>query len=455
MDAPPPNPVALRDEAAEVVRALRAAGFTAYWAGGCVRDLVMGRAPKDYDVASDATPDQVEALFPHTHAIGKSFGVIMVVRNGHPFEVATFRQDLDYEDGRRPSGIRPSTPPEDAQRRDFTINGMFYDPLEGRIIDYVDGQEDLRRRVIRAIGDPGTRFREDHLRMLRAVRFASTLQFEIEPATLASIREHAAWIRRISAERVWVELTRLLVESPRPGDGLALLHHCGLMEHLLPEALPMIGQEQPPRFHPEGDVWTHTCMMLNALRLKTPATAWAVVFHDIEKPSTATREIQEDGTERIRFNGHAEVGALTAERVMERLRSANALRDEVKGAVARHMHYHDTHKMRAATIRRMLGNPTLETDLELHRVDCLCCHADLSNYTFLQAERARYAAEPVLPKPLVSGRDLLDLGIPPGTEIGRWKHACFERQLEDSQATRESLVGWVKREMAQLASVQR
>lgn len=426
------------------MRLLREAGHTAYWAGGCVRDLVMGRPPKDYDIASSATPDEVEALFPHTHAIGKSFGVIMVVRGEHPFEVATFRQDMEYTDGRRPAGIRPSSPPEDAERRDFTINGMFYDPVAGEVIDYVGGKADLERRVMRAIGDAEKRFREDHLRMLRAVRFASTLQFTIEPGTLEAIRRLAPLITRISAERVMVELTRLLTESPRPGDGLALLHHAGLMEHVLPEALPMIGCEQPPKYHPEGDVWTHTCMMLNALRLKTPGTVWGVVFHDIEKPSTLTREPQPDGTLRLRFNGHAERGAETAERVLERLRAANALRDEVKGAVARHMHYIDLERMRRATIRRLLGNPTLETDLELHRVDCLCSHADLANYRYLLAEREKYAAEPVLPKPLVSGHDLIALGVTGGLDIGRWKQACFDRQLNGEASTREELLEWVR-----------
>jgi poly(A) polymerase len=440
----------LRHEATEVVRELTLAGFTAFWAGGCVRDLVMGRPPKDYDIATDATPDQVEALFPHTHAIGKAFGVIMVVRGDHPFEVATFRQDMEYLDGRRPLGIKPSSPPEDAQRRDFTINGMFYDPVAQRVIDYVDGRGDLDRRVMRAIGDPEVRFREDHLRMLRAVRFASTLQFEIEPQTLDSIRKLAPLITRISAERIVVELTRLLVESPRPGDGFALLHHAGLLQHLLPEALPMIGCEQPPQYHPEGDVWTHTCMMLNALRVKTPSTAWSVVFHDIDKPTTQTREIQPDGAERIRFNGHAEKGAETAERVLERMRASNALRDEVKGAVARHMHYVDVHRMRAATIRRILGNPSVETELELHRVDCLCSHGDQSNLAYLRAEQAKFASEPVLPAPWVSGHDLIALGIKPGTEVGRWKQTCFERQLNGEAPDREALLAWAKTELASL-----
>jgi poly(A) polymerase len=442
------SPESLRAEAREVVRALREAGHTAYWAGGCVRDLVLGRTPKDYDIATDAAPEQVEALFPRTHALGKSFGVIMVVQAGHPFEVATFRHDLGYVGGRRPVGVRPGTPEEDAQRRDFTINGMFYDPLEDRLLDFVGGRADLERRLVRAIGEPDRRFQEDHLRLLRAVRFAATLQFALDPATRASVRAHADWITRISVERVQVELTRMLVESPRPGDAFALLHDCGLLEPLLPEALPMIGQVQPPQFHPEGDVWTHTCMMLNALRVKTPATVWAVVFHDIDKPTTFTLEPQPDGGQRIRFFGHAERGAETAARVLNRLRASHALRDEVAGAVARHMHYHDTDKMRPGTIRRLLANPSIETELELHRVDCLCCHADLRHYAFLRAEQARLAAQPRLPDPLVSGGDVLALGVTQGVEVGRLKQACFERQLEDPALSREDLLRWLGETLA-------
>ncbi len=347
---------------------LREAGFEVLFAGGCVRDWLLGRAPKDIDLASDATPDQVEALFERTHALGKAFGVIQVMMGEEAFEVTTFRRDLDYTDGRRPAGIEPSSPEEDARRRDFTINGLFLDPFSGEVIDFVGGQADLNHGVIRAIGDPAERFREDHLRMLRAVRFAAVLGFEIEPETRKAIRARAGDLGRISVERIRVEFVRLLTESARPGDALELLEACGLLEVILPEFLALKGCEQPPEWHPEGDVWTHTVMMLNSLQTPSARLALGVLLHDIGKP--ATRTVDADG--RIRFMGHAQVGARMADRWMRKMKFSNALREEVTGLVDRHMNFMNVKQMREATRKRMVASPVIGDELELHRVDCLC-----------------------------------------------------------------------------------
>jgi putative nucleotidyltransferase with HDIG domain len=418
---------------------LREAGFEALFAGGCVRDWLLGREPKDIDVASNATPDEVEALFERTHALGKAFGVIQVMMGEEAFEVTTFRRDLDYSDGRRPAGIEPSSPEEDAKRRDFTVNGLFMDPVSGEIIDYVDGRSDLKHGIIRAIGDPGERFREDHLRMLRAVRFAAVLGFEIEEQTKAAIRERAGDLARISVERIRTEFVRLLTESARPGDAVELLDACGLLEVILPEFLDLRGCEQPPEWHPEGDVWTHTVMMLNELNQPSARLALGVLLHDIGKP--ATRTVEADG--RIRFMGHAQVGARMADRWMRKMKFSNALREDVKGLVDRHMNFMNVKQMREATRKRMVASPVIEDELELHRLDCLCSNGITESYEILQRVRKEVEKEAALPEPWVTGRDLLRLGLK-GQAIGEWKQRAYDEQLEGRFADKEGLMRWVE-----------
>ena len=416
----------------EVLRILRENGHEALLVGGCVRDLLLGRKPKDWDVATDALPDRIEALFPKTVAVGKAFGIIAVVcDDGSTVEVATYRADSPYADGRHPSTVAFTNAREDALRRDFTVNALFLDPATGDIRDYIGGRADLDARVIRAIGDPETRFKEDHLRLLRAVRFAVVLGFSIEPATFAAIQKLAPQIHRISAERIRDELFRLLTEAPQAGQALQLLRDAGLLKEILPEIEALVGVEQPPEFHPEGDVFTHVKLMLDAmpphpsLRL-----ALAVLLHDVGKPPTANFATLPDGTQRWRFENHAPVGAEMARAILERLRAPNALVDDVGAIVAGHMRIADADKMRPPKLRRLIGAPTFDDELELHRLDCLSSHAILDVYEFLKAKQAEFAAEPVLPPPLVTGRDLIALGHAPGPQFAQLLRDAYDRQLE-------------------------
>ena len=415
-----------------VLDTLRRNGHEAFWVGGCVRDMLLGRTPKDYDVATNAMPERVEALFPKTVSIGKAFGIVTVVpEEGYPVEVATYRVDSPYEDGRRPEGVTFSNAREDAKRRDFTINALLFDPTSGDLRDYVGGRADLDAKIVRAIGDPEVRFGEDHLRMLRAVRFAATLGFAIEPATFEAIRRLASRIRRMSAERIRDEIFRLLTEARRAGEAIRLLRESGLLKEILPEIDAMAGVEQPPEFHPEGDVFTHTCLMLDGLPPNPPLRlAVSVLLHDVGKPPTAQLATMPDGTKRWRFESHAAVGAEMARAILERLRAPNALVDDVCAIVGNHMRMADAPKMRAPKLRRLLGAPTFEDDLELHRLDCLSSHALLEVHDFLKAEKARFAAEPALPPPLVRGRDLIALGHVPGPLFTDVLRELYDRQLE-------------------------
>jgi len=431
-------------QAVAVAERLREAGYTALFAGGCVRDLLLDRPFNDVDIASDAPPDEVEALFDRTHAIGKSFGVIQVVIDHEPFEVAAFRQDREYHDGRRPEGYEPTTPEEDALRRDFTVNGLFLDPATGHVLDFVGGRADLAQRRIRAIGDPAERFREDHLRLLRAARFAAVLDFEIETDTLLAIREHADLLPNVSVERVRQEFVRLLTESPRPGDAVALLDDCGLLRHILPEFLDLKGCEQPPEYHPEGDVWTHTVMMLNELSRPSPALALAVLLHDIGKP--ATRSVDEDG--RIRFRGHAQKGADIAADWMTRMKFGKKLRESVVGMVDRHMNFMNVPHMRRATLRKLVGHPDFDRELELHRIDCLCSNGITTSTEILKQARKEFEAEAALPDPWITGKDLINLGLEPGPHLGEWKDRAYEQQLEGDLPDRAALLDWVKSQIS-------
>ncbi len=433
---------AMEQTARTIVHRLAEAGHVAYYAGGCVRDLLRGETPKDIDVATDARPELVQEIFPRTYAVGAHFGVIVVLENDFQFEVATFRSDGAYLDGRRPVEVHFATAEADAARRDFTINGMFFDPEKGEVIDFVGGRQDLERKLIRAIGDPAERFADDRLRMLRAIRFATALGFEIEAATWDAVAAKAASITQISAERIREELVKIFL-SPHRARGWDLLDASGLMAAILPELDAMKGCEQPPQFHPEGDVFKHTRIMLEML----PATVslplvLSVLFHDIGKPRTATV----DETGRIRFSGHDRIGAEMTEAIMERLRFSRAEIEATVEAVRQHMVFKDVPNMRVAKLKRFMARPTFEDELELHRVDCASSHAMLDNYEFLLEKKEQFANEPIIPPPLVTGDDLIAMGMKPGPKFGEILEAVETRQLEGGLKDRGEALEWVKRE---------
>jgi tRNA nucleotidyltransferase/poly(A) polymerase len=435
---------AQRRAAVEAVERLQRAGFTAFWAGGCVRDMLRGRPPKDYDIATLALPDQVVSLFPDSVEVGKSFGVVRVPLATHMFEVATFRMDWEYEDGRRPRHVTFSAPGTDAQRRDFTINALFYDPLTSTVYDHVGGKADLDARLVRCVGEPARRFAEDYLRMLRAVRFASTLDFRLDTSTATAIHTAAASASHISAERVREELTRILLEAARPGDALRLLDEVGLLDVLLPEITPMKKQQQPPQFHPEGDVFEHTVAMLNLMNARDAVLAWSVLLHDVGKPATARQ-----APDRIRFDGHDAEGGRIAQAILGRLRFSNDDIEAITHCVRSHMRFQDVQRMRQSTLRRLAGAPTFTTELELHRLDCLASHGGLENHEFLQRFARSFSDRPVLPRPWITGHDILRLGIPEGAEVGVWHRKAYEAQLEQRFPDRETLLRWIEREIAE------
>ncbi|HEY3602335.1 MAG TPA: CCA tRNA nucleotidyltransferase [Chthoniobacterales bacterium] len=433
------------DTARSLVDRLRAAGHLAYWAGGCVRDLVRGVTPKDIDIATDARPEQVQKIFRRTYAVGAHFGVIVVLENDFQFEVATFRSDGAYLDGRHPVAVNFSSPEEDARRRDFTINGMFYDPPNDAVIDFVGGRADLAARLVRAIGDPAQRFSEDRLRLLRAVRFATVLEFEIEPATWAAIVRAADTINAISAERIRDELVKIFL-SPHRVRGWDLLDASGLMKAILPEVEALKGCAQPPQFHPEGDVFQHTRLMLSLLpnEVSLPLVL-SVLFHDIGKPPTATV----DETGRIRFSGHDKVGAAMTDALMHRLRFSRAEIEATVEMVEQHMVFKDAPNMRVARLKRFMARPHFTDELELHRVDCLGSHGMLDNYDYLVRKQEEFANEPIIPPPLVRGDDLIALGLKPGPIFGEILEAVETRQLEGTLRDRAEALAWVKTEFVE------
>lgn len=433
---------ALNATARAISQQLRDAGHIAYFAGGCVRDLLLGVEPKDIDIATNAPPERVQKIFSRTYAVGAHFGVIVVLEHGLQFEVATFRSDGAYVDGRHPTAVTFSTPEEDAARRDFTINGMFFDPSADEVIDFVDGRRDLNARLIRAIGDPEKRFAEDRLRMLRAVRFATTLEFEIQTDTWEALARSAASITEISAERIREELVRIFLSPHRP-RGWDLLDSSGLMGAVLPELTAMKGCEQPPQFHPEGDVFKHTRIMLELLPAEVSLPlVFSVLFHDIGKPPTFG--VDENG--RIRFNGHDRIGAEMTELAMQRLRFSRAEMEATVEMVRQHMVFKDVPKMRVAKLKRFMARPTFQDELELHRVDCASSHGMLDNYEFLLQKRDEFLEEPIIPPPLVRGDDLIRLGMKPGPRFGKILEALETRQLEGGFRDREDAIEWVKRE---------
>lgn len=430
--------------AVEIVRRLCAAGHEAYIVGGAVRNHLLGMPAKDYDVATSARPQQVAGLFAHTMMVGAAFGVALVVLDATRTEVATFRRDGRYIDHRHPSEVHFSTAAEDARRRDFTINALFYDPLRDRVIDFVNGRRDLEARMLRTVGDPGERFTEDALRILRAVRFASRFNLTIDPATREAIRGHRRLLERISAERVRAELVMILT-GPAPGDAVRRMHELDLLEVVLPEVAAMAGVAQPPQFHPEGDVLTHTIAALNAMPPSPSATlAFGVLLHDAGKPLTQTE------TDRIRFNGHAPVGAELASQVCRRLRFSNEQRKQIAGLVKDHMRFLEVRRMKRSKLRRFLAKPRFEEDLALHRADCLASHGSLGNYLFCQAvlEDLRQENENAAPPPLVNGDDLIALGQKPGPHFKTLLQEIYDRQLEGEFTTREQALHALARRLA-------
>lgn len=435
-----------RDHAKAIVARLQAAGFAAFWVGGCVRDFLLGRAAQDFDIATDAKPEQVEKLFRKTIPVGRKFGVIIVVEGDEQFQVATFRAEADYQDGRRPEKIEFANAEADAVRRDFTVNGLFYDPITEKIHDWVGGENDLRARIIRTIGLAEERFGEDHLRMLRAVRFAAQLGFTIEAKTFAAIQALAPKIKLISAERVRDELLKLF-RPPHAARGLVLLRDSGLLEPIWPELAATITCEQSPDFHPEGSVFNHLCLMLEKLPADAPELLpWAVLLHDIAKPVTAQRDA---ATGKIHFYGHEKVGADMAEKILQRLKFPNQPIEAIVAAVRHHMQFKDVMQMRKATLRRLLLRPTFPLELELHRLDCLGSNGNLEHHQFLVREAEAFKNQPQLIPPLLNGNDLLALGIPGGKTMGELLHELRERQLADELKTPDEARAWIKRNFPQ------
>jgi len=417
--------------AKHIVDLLRRSGYAAWLAGGCVRDLLLGRVPKDFDVATSARPEELLRLFPNASQVGAHFGVVLVRENGAQVEVATFRSDLEYLDGRHPSGVRFETDPrQDVMRRDFTVNALLLDPATGEILDFVGGRSDLDARLIRAIGDPEERFREDHLRLLRAVRFAARLGFEIEPATFAAIQRMSGLIRGVSAERVRDELSRILTEGGAR-RGFELLDSTGLLAEVLPEISAMKGVAQPAEFHPEGDVWTHTLIMLEGLQEPSVALAWGVLLHDAGKPATFRV------ADRIRFDGHVEKGIEIAHAILHRLRFPHQTIEEVEALIANHMKFKDVPRMKDSTLKRFLRMPAFEEHMALHRLDCLSSHGSLDNYDFVRRKQQEVPPEELKPAPLLTGRDLIAAGYRPGPMFGIVLGEIEDAQLEGRIRTHE------------------
>ncbi len=464
----------LKKHAERIIRTLREHDHQAYMVGGCVRDLLLGREPDDYDVATDATANEVMRIFPEAYAVGAQFGVVLVplilpegdvagnvstehnvrrdvasyvdpqVSPGHGdvVEVATFRSDIAYSDGRHPDEVRFSkSPQEDVERRDFTINGMLLDPMTGKVLDYVGGQNDLQARIIRTIGLPELRFAEDKLRMLRAVRFAARFGFTIEPETFAAIQKLAPDIDQVSQERVRDELTRMLTEG-QARQAFLLLDQTGLLKEVLPEIAAMKGVEQPPQFHPEGDVFVHTLLLLEKLPHPCPpALAWGALLHDVGKP--ATFRVAPD---RIRFDNHVAVGVKIAEDICRRLRFSNDDTEQILALIDNHMRFSSVPQMKDSTFKKFVRQPRFEEHLELHRLDCEGSHGDLTSYEFTRQRIASIPPESIRPAPLVSGDDLIAAGYEPGPRFKEILCAVEDAQLDGRLVSKESAMEFVRRE---------
>jgi len=461
-----------KDKSTAIVRTLRDRGHKAFLVGGCVRDLLLGRTPADYDVATDATPDEVMRIFPRTWAVGAQFGVVLVPveekkqvlraqntddkkkseqqvlryaqddKKADVVEVATFRSDGLYTDGRHPDQVTYTRDPrEDVERRDFTINGLLLDPLNNEVLDYVGGRADLSAGIIRTIGQPERRFAEDKLRMLRAVRFAARFGYRIEPATFEAIRELRSQIHQVSRERVRDELVKMLTEG-HARRAFELLDQTGLLKEVLPEVERMHGVEQPPQFHPEGDVWVHTLLLLEGLPEKaSPTLAMGALLHDVGKPPTFRV-----APDRIRFDGHVEVGVKMAEEICHHLRFSKHDTEQIALLVANHMRFADVKEMKPATLKRFFRLPRFDEHLELHRLDCLASHRDLTLYNFTRELLAQMPAEQIRPKPLLTGDDLIAMGYTPGPQFKHILAAVEDAQLDGRLQDTEEARKFVRRE---------
>ncbi len=425
----------LFDKALSIVRRLNESGFTAYFAGGAVRDMIMGVEPDDYDIATDARVSDISRLFRRVIPVGAQFGVSVVIIGGDEFQVATFRSDGEYSDGRHPDKVSFSSPEEDALRRDFTINGLFYDPLEDKVIDYVGGIDDIERGIIRAIGEPEKRFAEDRLRMLRAVRFSSRFGFPIERNTLAAVKKNASFIKDVSYERIRDELVKILT-CKSPASGLWLMDDTGLLCEILPEVCELKGVEQPPEFHPEGDVFTHTLLMLEKLSRPPADLVFAALFHDIGKPKTLNKKT-------LKTPCHGEVGYYITKKVLRRLKFSNDFVDRVSWAVKNHMNFMHVQKMRIGKLKRLMGRDTFQMELELHKVDCLASHGMLDNYYFLIEKEKEFALEDLKPKPFLNGHDIIALGLAPGPLFKDILDEAWTLQLENKFSGREDALAWL------------
>ncbi len=435
----------LKEHSQRIVRALRDAGHQAYLVGGCVRDLLLGREPADYDVTTDATPEEVMRIFPETYAVGAQFGVVLVPSGdagGNTVEVATFRSDIGYSDGRHPDQVRFSkSAQEDVERRDFTINGLLLDPINHEVLDFVGGRKDLDAGIIRTIGQPELRFAEDKLRMLRAVRFAARFGYTVELATLAAIRKLAAGVHQVSCERVRDELTKMLTEG-HARQAFLLLDETGLLREVLPEISAMKGVQQPPEFHPEGDVFVHTLLLLEELPHPCPATlAWGALLHDVGKPPTFRV-----APDRIRFDNHVDVGVKMAEEICRRLRFSNDETEQILALVANHMRFAQVPQMKDSTFKRFMRMPEFEQHIELHRLDCQASHRDLTSYKFTRERIAAIPPEAIRPAPLISGADLIAAGYPPGPRFKQILSLVEDAQLEGRLQSKAGAMEYVRRE---------
>jgi poly(A) polymerase len=432
-----------KQHALQVIQSLHQAGFHAFLVGGCVRDLLLEREPADFDISTDATPDDVMRIFPKTYAVGAQFGVVLVaISDTETIEVATFRSDVGYSDGRHPDEVRfTKSPQEDVQRRDFTINGLLLDPLTDEVLDYVGGRKDLEAGIIRTIGDPEKRFAEDKLRMLRAVRFAARFGYILERGTMEAIQKLAPQIHQVSAERVRDELTKMLTEG-RARLAFFMLYASRLLREVLPEIAAMKGVEQPPEFHPEGDVFIHTLLLLDNLPQPcTPTLAWGALLHDVGKPPTFRV-----APDRIRFDNHVDVGVKIAEGICQRLHFSNEDTEQIVALVDNHMRFGDATRMSESTLKKFLRMPHFDEHLELHRLDCTASHGKLGSYDFVREKLASIPPEVMRPAPLLTGEDLIVAGYPPGPRFKEILAAVEDGQLENRLHNSEDAMAFVRRE---------
>jgi len=428
----------LEKKALEVLASIQKAGYEAYFAGGCVRDRLLGNEPLDFDIATNAKTEEIQKVFPKTVPVGVAFGVVLVIHEGSPFQVATFRTEGNYQDGRRPEKVTFATVEEDAKRRDFTVNGLYWDGKSKNILDLIEGQKDLQKKVIRTIGNAEERFLEDHLRILRAIRFAVQLGFEIEAATWAAAKKHAAKVELISKERIREEFSKILI-SQAPARGIELLDEAGLLPFIVPEALKMKGVEQPMQYHPEGDVYVHTLLLLKQLSRPPLELALGALLHDIAKPDTFQR-----APDRIRFHGHDRIGAEKTREIMKRLCYSNDQIELVAALVLDHLKFKDAFEMRTSSLKRFISQPRFDLHLELHRIDCLASHGDLRAYEFCKKAYEEFLKEPSPPPKYIKGEDLIALGMKPGPEFAKIIREVEDKVLEGDITSRDQALEYVK-----------